>query len=242
MPEYARIFVIEDIARIHRAFSETLIEAAALERRAPGAAAATLRTLQRAYADFNAELDVIAKRSAVRSTQEIRHRIDSTRSRRGTGRGQPHLRSAIRSRALGRVRGLSTGAVGVADVHVLEELKNPLAPQYGSYWLAQEEGTRANIGNRRGLFFGPGYSGGGAPADPAHQGGGGPHPLFATGGQMGAVGAGTGRGLPLAKIRRPVPARHFIRDGANRSRIAWEREIRLLEARTVQRLASVIRP
>lgn len=235
MPEYARIFVVRDIAAVHRGFADVLLAATALERRSPGVATFTIRTVTRAYEQFNAELDAIAKLSATRSVQEIRQRIDATRQRRNTGRGGPNLRGAIRSRPLTREAGLATGAVGIAAIAPLEKLRNPLAPQYGSYWRAQEEGSSRNLGNRRGLFFGAGYGGGGTPADPGFAGGGGPHPLFATGGQLGQ------RGLPLARFRHPIPARHFIRDGANISRIAWERDVRALERLTVRRLASALR-
>lgn len=262
MPQYVRTFVIENVANVHRHYGRTfrLIEEIIAEERRAGLPPSlnTLQLLERSYLEFNNALDALAKRTAAAATGAIKDRIRATRAvnRGDTGRGQ-HLRNAIRSRPLGRVAGLSTGAVGVADVRVLDALVNPVG-HWGPYWQAQEYGTaalspRGAIPKQsgrviRGGFFGRGF--GGDPVRPLAEFRGlgvGPHPIFVSsrvGGSLfqglgfGARGIGRqgGVGGGFGTIGVELPGRHFIRDGANLAHADWLSGMRALEFRALRDL------
>lgn len=262
MARYARIFVVSDIAEVHRAFDRDfrLLEQLALVERAgnlPQTGVATMRLLELAYANFNRELDDLAKRTAASATDLIKERIRATRARnRGdTGRGA-HMRNMVRSRPLPRIGGLASGAVGVADLDVLDSLRNPLG-NYGPYWRAQEYGTGstevpAQKGRViRGYFFGRGF--GGTPEVPREEYRGlgvGPAPIFVGAGAgsaaFGGVGFSGGPGRSGGRggygtISVELPGRHFIRDGANAARIQWLNGLRATEYRAQRALRAATR-
>jgi hypothetical protein len=259
---YARIFAPTNILTVHELFARDLSLAERIDqleraKKLPSTAAATITLLERAYADFNRSLDEHARVTARLATTSIKGRIAATRAmnRGDTGRGQ-HLRNAIRSRALGRSGGLATGAVGVADLDVLDALRNPIG-DYGPYWRAQEHGTgtaevKAQTGRViRGYFFGRGFGGTPEPPRGQYRGlGAGPHPIFVSGasgaaafgalGFSGGPGKAGGRG-GFGTISVELPGRHFIRDGANAAEATWQRGLRAIEYRTLRDMRAAVR-
>jgi hypothetical protein len=263
MALYVRTFVVENVATIHRRYAASfrLVEDLIAAERAAGVppSVSTLSLLEASYVRFNRDLDALAKRTAITATDNIKQRIRATRAlnRGDTGRGQ-HLRNAIRSAALPRIGGLATGAVGVADVAILDALRNPIG-RWGPYWQAQEYGTAAESARGevpkqkgrviRGAFFGRGFSGDPSPPDPNFQGlRVGPHPIFVSSragaallqaaGFSGARGVGKKGGVAggFGTISVELPGRHFIRDGANLARTEWLSGMRALEFRALRDL------
>lgn len=274
MPMYVRTFAVENVATLHRLYEQNfgLVEALIIEERrqvsrgrAVQPSFATLRQLEASYLRFNNQLDELGKRTAARADRHIKERIRATRAlnRGDTGRGQ-HLRNAVRSHPLGRVRSLSTGAVGVASVSVLDALHNPIGG-WGPYWQAQEYGT-AQLSPRgpipkqkgrkiRGAFFGRGFAGDPDPPRAEFRGlGVGPHPIFVSskaGAGLGqALGFGSrgvgkqgGKGGGLGTIGVELPGRHFIRDGANLAEAEWRNGLRAIEFRVLRDLRALgVRP
>lgn len=239
MPTYRRIFVIADIANVHREFQLAIVECARVNsaarargQRAP--AEAIERQLRREHAVFQARLDAIAVATSTAATQSIQRRLKATARRSATGE-KPGIHDLIRSRPIPRIAGFSTGAVGVADEAWLNKAIDPDYPQHGTYWLAQEEGTSKHIGRViTGYFGSPGFADIEVPRA-AYAGGRGPHPVFSPL----VVGPRGGRGGP-GTIRHPIHARHFVRDGANIARGTWHAELRQLEAATIKHLAAVL--
>lgn len=239
MAIYRRIFVITDVAKIHREFGLAIAEAAAVNRRARAKglrppAEAIERQLRREHAIFQRRLDELAAATAVRATEQIQHRLKLTARRSATGE-KPGLHDLIKSRPLGRIAGFATGAVGVADEASLDRAIDPDYPQFGTYWQAQEFGTDAHVGRRIFGYFGnPGFAQAEVPRA-QFAGGRGPHPLFSPL----VVGPRGGRGGP-GEIRTPLRARHFIRDGANLARTSWRAGLEAIETQTIQELAAVL--
>lgn len=270
MPVYVRTFVVENVVRIHRHYSRSfaLVEAIIAEERRAGLppSLGTLRLLEASYLKFNRQLDAVAKRTATQADAAIKERIQATRAlnRGDTGRGQ-HLRNSVRSRALPRIGGLAHGAVGVADVRLLDALRNPVG-HWGPYWQAQEYGTAAPSARGaipaqkgrviRGAFFGRGFAGSGEPPRREFQGlRVGPHPIFVSSragaalfqaaGFTGARGVGRRGGVAggFGTISVELPGRHFIRDGANAARVNWRSAMRALEFQALRDLRAVgVRP
>lgn len=260
MATYQRIFVIENIARLHVLFADT-IEAARLtdlyRQRAglPPATAASQRALLRAYEEFNQGLRRVAQTGAAVAQKTMRDKLDLYIQ--GTGRGptgrQPNLKQRVTARRLPPIAGVETGAVGVGPEEVLNRAVNPDTPGYGTYWRAIEFGTGGKGGVPsqkgrviRGFFTGaaPGY------ADPtrplAIYRSGGPHPIFlpgSAGESIGLRGIGKrgGRGS-YGTIRREIRPAHFIRDGANEALVEWRREMEQLELRTIGVIGGAARP
>jgi hypothetical protein len=258
---FQRIFVIEDVAAIHRLFLEGFRAARtadAAQRNAglPPVARATLIELQKAYDQFNRELRGLSVKTARDSETYMKAVFDATRVR-ANSQLQPHLRSLLRSRPVQVFGGgIETGAVGVGNEDLLDQAINPTAPQYGPYWRAQEFGTgQAGVPSQvdrviRGYFYGPGLVG---PERPLAQykGGGGPHPIFVSAKNAGAAygdvgfsgggGKGGGKG-GFGTIEKEITPRHFIRDGADRALVEWRRGVARIGSDTVSRLRRALRP
>lgn len=255
MAQYVRIFVVENVERIHRDFLDAIrlarqVEQIRVKQGRGAGAVATRRELQRAYADFNRELDGIAKTTAVAARAAIRREIATTRTRPDTGNG-PHLRDMIRARPIHPLGIIATGAVGVADIDVLDQLVNPQSPQYGPYWRSQEYGYKFRGKQLTGVvggFYDRGFGGGPYRAESQFAGGSGPHPLFLpgrTGGAMAMAAGGTfrsGAGMSLVKFRSNLRPRGFIEKGASAAEVVWRRDLARLEAQVDARLAAITSP
>jgi len=243
MANYVRIFSVNNVAEIHKGYLDgirlareiegTYLRAGNATRAA--AAGATLRELQRAYADFNADLDRVAKETAANARKAIRHQIAATRVRPDTGNG-PHLRDVIRARPIHRFGIIATGEVGVADVDVLDALVNPNTPQYGPYWRSQEYGYQFRGKQLTGViggFYGPGFGSGPFRADSRYAGRPGPHPLFLPGAVAGGIAASVGHSAPkgggLVVFSTPLKRRGFIAKGADAAEVVWRAQLARVE-------------
>lgn len=256
MTMYQRIFVVENVARLHVLFADTIEEARLTDlyrQRAglPPATAATQRALLRAFEDFNAGLRRVAQQGALTAQKAMRDRLDAyihATGRGPTGR-RPNLKTRTTARALAPIAGVETGAVGVAPEEVLNRAVNPDTPGYGTYWRAIEEGTGGKGGVPsqkgrviRGVFTDRGYGDQTRPLAEFQQGG--PHPIFlpASAGGYSGIGKRGGRG-GYGTIKREIRPAHFIRNGANEALIEWRREIAQLELRTMAAIGgAVLRP
>lgn len=256
MANYARIFSVENVGHIHLQYGKAIalarqtvqVYARAGMKTQAAASEAALREIQRAYADFNADLDRVAKQTAAVARNAIRHEIARTRLRPDTGNG-PHLRDQIRVRPIHRFGPLATGEVGVADIEVLDLLVNPMGPQYGPYWRSQEYGYKFRGKQVTGIiggFYGPGFGSGPFRADSAYAGRPGPHPLFLPGNVAAGVAASVGFGAPkgggLVKFRTPLKPRLFIQRGAAVAEAQWRAELAAIEKQQDSRLRSLTSP
>lgn len=236
MARYARGFILASSATTHRLFQEAIRSAELLERRSPGTAAVTITQLTAAYGRWQLELERIAVAAAKDADARMRQRLAATRKRPDT-RVKPKLRDNLVSRPLPGA--IEVGSVGVADVDRLDKVVNPLYPDYGPYWRAQEDGSRAAVGKRvKGYFYGGGYT---TPDVPRAQyvGGRGPHPIFVTASRLpGRRGGSGGPGL----IQHGVQPRHFIRDGAAAAAADWRAALRANEREAIASIRSILRP
>lgn len=238
MAEYMRIFVIDNIAAIHRAHVEARRELALSNardraaRRRPGARD-SIAELDRLYANFNRDLDRAASTSAARATKAIKARIEQTRVRPETDKPR-HLADMVKSRRVSIVPGIATGAVGIADIAELNKAVDPDFPN-GTYWEAQEYGTFAHVGRQiRGYFYG-----GGAPIAPPREAQFRVHSAFSPEGLLtGPRGGSGGKG----RIRRPLMARRFIRDGADDAFGPWRAAVQAAENEFVSGLRHTVSP
>lgn len=190
---------------------ELLAEAAAIARDLPGAEATAIAEL---IATVEAEVTVAGAATAKVADDAIRHRIDITRKRPEAGAysgARKRLNEGVHSEALGE------GAVGVGKI---DDLDSVVGRDGRPFWRAQEEGTSANIGRFiYGTFEGPGV-----PISPPDSSQFRVHPVFTPGGGLAAGGG---------YIRRPIPARHFLRDGTAIALIFREDEFRQIESSAI---------
>lgn len=226
MALYRTGFVVRNVLQTHRLFDVALTRLAAAKTPAGRAIAARERDrVLRVYAQFNRDMDALAIRMSGEATRQIQQELKRT-AKRPDNRLKPHIRDHIVCRPANRTGlRIPTGEVGIADIDELNKVVNPLTPQYGPYWEAQEEGATAQVGRSiHGLFFGPGLTGGGDRPRSSYKGGGGPHPIFVAG----PGGAGT--------IDEPIQPRHFIENGARRTEKDWLAQLRAIESRAVAAL------
>lgn len=163
--------------------------------------------VRRAYLDLLEELKLIAVRIAALATDEIKHAEASSRVRPDTGgAGGARLGDWVgQSDPLIEVE----GSVGIND-------EDPLYHNV-SWWWTNEEGYSGHIGRTiQGLF----EPGGSAPSGALFR----VHPLFAP----------AGRG-PKGVIKNPIPARHFVRDGARAAEAKWHGEVRAAKRKFLAR-------
>lgn len=257
MANYVRIFAVSNVASIHRDYLTAIKLAREIEltyaraghRTLAAQSAATLRELQRAYADFNRDLDRVAKETASNARKAIRGQIAASRVRPDTGNG-PHLRDVIRAHPIDVVGGgIATGAVGVADVAVLDQLVNPNSPQYGPYWRSQEYGYKFRGQQLTGViggFYGAGFGSGPFRADSAFKGRPGPHPLFLVGhtaaGLAASVGFGAPKGGGLVRFTTPLKPRRFIQKGSDAAEVVWRAQLARIEQTQHVRLRAITSP
>lgn len=182
-----------------------LREAAAFARRIPGAAAqavaieAIIALTERNVTEAGVAAVKASEQVAIETLKRTRLRPPApsfTGSDAVTGRGaRKRLEDGIRSEVLG------LGSVGVGAI---DELDSVVGSDGRPFWRTQEHGSDHNVGR---VVFGL-FQPGGAPAsgDQFRV-----HPVFV---------AGSGR--PMV-IRRPIPARHFLRAGAGAAQLIRER-------------------
>lgn len=230
MTTYVRAFIVTDIVQVHEAYQRVIRRARTAGPRAKG----TVALLERSYREFNRNLDLLAVTTAKDADLRIKEQLAKTARRPDTGVA-PHLRSGIKSAPLRTPGPFATGAVGIVNLARIERIVNPNDPSRVPYWIVQEEGSRANVGRTIfGYFFDRGFSNAQRPA-PGYTGTANAQPLFSPGragnlpasvqGGIGPRGGKGGKGV----IRNPIPARHFVRDGANKARADWRLGIDRIE-------------
>lgn len=222
LDDYSALLVTKHLADLEREVTETvqLLEA--------DGTAATAAVLRDAYRVLVAELDRIAVEIAAKAEQYILEAESGSRLRPNpTGTQDPRLEDFLgRSAPLPAVN----GSVGINDESVLYDNV--------SWWWTQEEGYSGHVGRQIvGFFFASGYSDPSAP-DPARSR---EHPLFVPGSAQkaaysalgfdgGGGGARGGAGRRMT-IENPIPARHFVRDGAERAATEWHARVRAARQR-----------
>lgn len=144
--------------------------------------------------------------------EAIRDKIERTRVRpRISSFGfmvpKKSLSEGVRSEVLG------PGAVGIGS---LGEMDTVVGTDGRPYWRTQEYGSDHNVGR---IIYGLFQPGGAAPSQEDFR----KHPVF----QPGAEGGGA------MIIRRPIPARHFMRDGAGVAESFRARELGQLEDQAI---------
>lgn len=246
------------IAQAHRLYNElidTLEKEAAVYRQKrmkpeAVAAAAQAQKVRISYRHFNARLARIERDTARDATVAIRQQIKATKIRAASVTGQmaKHVRCA--PLIIPGARSLHTGSVGIVDEQHMDKAVNPLSPDAGSYWRAQEYGSSAHLGREIwGVFTDKGF---GNPEPPRSQyaGGGGPGKRFVTtrmgreafgglgfsGGLGKRGGSGGGRGI----IQNPLKPRHFIRDGTSIAEADWRKDMARAEAESLASLTRLM--
>ena len=146
------------------------------------------------------------------SEEQIIERIHQTRVRPISGtEDRKRLEDGIRSEVL------TLGAVGVASIEALDSV---VGTDGKPFWRAQEYGSSHNVGRVVIGLFQPGNS------LPDQQ-------LFR---QHGAFVPGPGGAM---HIQRPIPARHFLRDGTAAAALFRERQFGELEGVAVTDIRGV---
>lgn len=246
MSEFVRGFVIPDVADVHILYQRAITLArrvAELERRAgplEGAAVGALAVLEGSYRTFQSNLRGAAQKAATTAVEDMRARLDATQVRAATD-SAPHLRELLSARPL-QIGGLETGAVGIADIKLLDRAINPYSRGYGTYWRAQEYGTGSDgIPSQVGRVIHGYFIGGGdqEPPDAQYSGGGGPHPVFVSDSSSSSLfGRGARGGFGgFGTISVEDRPRHFIRDGADQAKIVWRADIARAQADAISALA-----
>lgn len=245
MPLYVRGFVIPEVGDVHVAYKRVIaiaLENVTLAIRS-GVEASLIKDqlarLEEGYRIFQVNLQAAAVTGAAAATVEMRDKFRSTVKRVETTGNGPSLVALLVARPL-TIPGFATGAVGVADVALLDTAINPNS-RYGPYWRAQEYGTGADspegpIRSQKdrvifGAFFGGGES---SPPIAEYAGGGGPHPIFISHSDSPSDTPGFGT------IGMEIAGRHFIRDGADAALLKWRADIARAQSEAISALSQVI--
>lgn len=191
---------------------ELLAEAQALARKIPGdiAAAAEVDSLIAVVEDRVAKAAIA---TAGVSEEAIKRHITLSRKRPEASGARKHLVDGIRSEPIG------LGGVGIAAI---ADLDTVVGSDGKPFWRAQEYGSDHLVGR---IIFGL-FQPGGVPAD------GGlfrRHPIFETGGPEAA---------PMM-IKRPIPARHFLRTGSAEAAVFREKEFAGIQAAAIDLIRAI---
>ncbi len=173
-------------------------------------------------------VDSDARATALEADRLIRARIEATRVRPptlGVKNSQTSLLSGVESRPIPSILP-GGGAVGIADISLL--IRATLRPSAGSsvpyYWRAQEFGSEHNVGRVIVGVFQPGDA---APDAGQFRA----HPAFET------RGPGSTR-YPM-RIRRPIPERAFLREGAWDAYVYRKERFRATETAAVEQMRRI---
>lgn len=172
---------------------ELLAEALLLAKRLVGLAPTA--QIESLIAAVESRVNATGQEVAVASERLIIDKINQTRVRPEADRGRKHLADGVRSESLG------LGAVGIGSI---PELDTVVGSDGKPFWRAQEWGSHHLVGRTIPGLFQPGNA-------PASQEQFRVHPIF----EVGDGGAMT--------IRRPIPARHFMRDGSAEATLLRDR-------------------
>ena len=189
-----------------------LAEAAAFARRLPGGIDQSV-AIEAIIASTERNV-ALAGVAAVKASEEAAiQTLRRTRVRPEAGdlRPRKRLEEGIRSEVLG------LGAVGVGDI---SELDTVVGVDGRPFWRTQEYGSDHNVGRVVFGLFQPGDV-------PANHEDFRVHPVFVA-----------GEGGPMV-IRRPIPARHFLRAGAGAATLLRERQFGETEVVAVEQMRAV---
>lgn len=250
MTQWVRGFVIPDVAVVHEVFQKCISDADRLvvEERKAGKTPANmmgpvlLAELRLAYRRFNEGLRQAAEKGAARATKGMIEHLKGTRRRPGTGTA-PALEDLLEAAPI-RVGNYESGAVGVANVELLNQAINPHSRGYGPYWRALEYGTGqggvpSQVGRiLYGSFTGPG---GASPTPPMAEfaGGGGPHPVFISHHAGDPASIGGERIAGLGTIGAEIEPKRFIRFGADGAAVRWRGDVAEVQARALKDLRDI---
>jgi hypothetical protein len=190
-----------------------LTEAVALARRIPGDVpqAAAIRAIISATERNVAEAGVAAVKASEDAAIETLARTKVRPESGDLGAHRKRLAEGIQSEVLG------LGAVGIGSI---EELDTVVGTDGRPFWRTQEYGSDHNVGRIVFGLFQPGDS-------QPDQGEFRVHPVFVPG-EGGAM-----------IIRRPIPARHFLRAGTAAASLLRERQFGEAEAVAISQMRAV---
>jgi hypothetical protein len=196
-------------------------EAAILARRIPGnypqavAIEAIIAATERNVAEAGIAAVKASEEAAVQrlKTTRLRPRAPSFSGRDAAFRGGS--RSVLEEHVRSEVIGL--GSVGIGSI---EELDTVVGSDGRPFWRTQEHGSSHNVGR---VVFGL-FQPGGKPANASEFR---VHPIFFA-----------GPGAPM-RIRRPIPAKHFLRAGVAAAQVLRDREFGSTEAVAVDEMRAV---
>ncbi len=173
---------------------------------------------------FAANLDRIAVAIAAEADTLIKAKLKAATLRPPTG-NRPGLQDGIHSAHV------STGRVsfGVVEVGLIDELQKVVGDVSGvPFWKTQEFGSQHNIGRRIVGFF---VGAGGQSVPNPIEGSARVHPAF----QSDPAGG-------LGTIRRPIPAKHFMRDGTREAEVHWRALVQVAVQQASNELARITIP
>lgn len=205
---------------------------------------------RRAYSDLIAALDIarslgpagVRRATAIQALLFELERQELLVSRAVAARADAFIRTAIATSSTGRpqrpsarsgnlaghVRSdplpgtLPLGQVGIANIAELDKVVNPDYRSAGPYWEAQERGSTAAVGRVLVGYFQPGNS---APSQAEFRS----HAYFTYDGRQ-------NKKAPGGIIKRPIQARHFLRDGTEQAVTYWHEQQRRVERDLVAKL------
>lgn len=189
------------VIQVHERYISLIERFSILAATGDRTAARQARLISASYQEFNADMLLVAERTALLANRVIPGKFQSSRVRPDTGGGE-HLRDALpTSEAVPTP--LPAGVVGVVRLDALDKFP---------YWKAQEFGSDHMVGREiYGWFFGAGGGGPSAPNPNDFR----THPLFRP-----AANA------PVkATFRNSIPEGNFLRDGLQAVEAYWTKEI-----------------
>lgn len=201
---------------------ELLAQAAVLGRELPPEMGQSV-AIEELAASVESQVAAITVRVAKASEALIRECVAKTRVRPdygsfggmfagvAPGAGRHRLEDAIRSKPFG------LGAVGIASIESLDEV---VGLDGRPFWRTQEFGSTHNVGRVVMGLFQPGNA---LPSQQEFR----QHPVFIA-----------GPGGPM-HIQRPIPARHFLRDGSAEAALLREREFAEAQAVAITEIRAI---
>jgi hypothetical protein len=241
--QYTLLFVVRGFARLTEAVAAAESRILTDGGRTPQERQRDGQRIRRAYTEYERSLTEIAKRISVIAEREIKAKERSSRVRPDTrGDGGPRLNKGVgKSRAITAI----PGTVGVND--------HEWAVSHGvDWWWTNEVGYSGHIGRVvHGFFYDAGWSGRARP-DPSRSR---EHPLFRPEGfqrasgyrQLDSGGAALRKrarkrpkgGRPGMLIANPIPARHFVREGALTAERHWHTEVERARQRFLRQIVGI---
>ena len=180
------------------------------------------REVEQIQTNFARALDDIAKVTAVNAKKMIVAVLHQKTVRPPSGL-QPRLQDLIWCTPVS-TGPFSFGQVEIAWISKLDQAINPNGGRE-PYWRSQEFGSSHNVGRGIfGMFDGPGGSSVPSPLEFRQ------HPIFLPG----PGGPGT--------IKRPIPAKHFLRDGTDAAKAQWLAMVRVATQVAVSQIRALKLP